>query len=183
LSIKTIGGKKHPECGGLIQVSIPILYRSLFNRRAEISDCRIIKRTYIPFYMNQELKGHLWDFEDITEQKRMEQGIIEGKEEAIKANMAKSEFLSSMSHELRTPLNGILGFSQLMEIQQSLTPQQQMYVQEIIKGGRHLLTLINEVLDLSCIEPEKLVISNNNIQIKTVIDECINLIKPTAESK
>jgi PAS domain S-box-containing protein len=149
----------------------------------KISDGKIIKRTYIPFYMKQELKGHLWTFEDITEQKRMEQGIIEAKEEAIKANMAKSEFLSSMSHELRTPLNGILGFSQLMELQQSLTPQQQMYVQEIIKGGRHLLTLINEVLDLSRIEAGKLVISNNNIHVKTVIDECINLIKPTAEQK
>jgi PAS domain S-box-containing protein len=148
-----------------------------------INDSKIIKRTYIPFYMNQELKGHLWTFEDITEQKRMEQGIIEAKEEAIQANMAKSDFLSSMSHELRTPLNGILGFSQLLELQQSLTSQQQMYVQEIIKGGRHLLTLINEVLDLSRIEAGKFIISNHTIHVKTVIEECINLIKPTAEQK
>jgi PAS domain S-box-containing protein len=148
-----------------------------------ISDSKIIKRTYIPFYMKQELKGHLWIFEDITEQKRMERGIIEAKEEAIQANLAKSEFLSSMSHELRTPLNGILGFSQLLELQQSLTTQQQMYVQEIIRGGRHLLTLINEVLDLSRIEAGKFIISNHTIHVKTVIKECINLIKPTAEQK
>jgi len=142
-----------------------------------------LKRSYFPFYMDGKLKGHLWTFEDITEQKKMENSIIQAKEEAVKANMAKSEFLSKMSHELRTPLNGILGFSHLLELDKSLTEQQQAFVEEILKGGRHLLNLINEILDLSRIETGKIKISNDEVQIDSVICECIALMKPAANKK
>ncbi|MGR9522340.1 histidine kinase dimerization/phospho-acceptor domain-containing protein [Priestia megaterium] len=76
----------------------------------------------------------------------MERVIIQAKEEAEKVNMAKSSFLSKMSHELRTPLNGILGFAQLLEMDESLNEQQRDFVQEILSGGSHLLSLINDIL-------------------------------------
>jgi PAS domain S-box-containing protein len=127
---------------------------------------------------------------DITLQKEQEiklkeshSKILKAKEEADKANMAKSDFLSKMSHELRTPLNGILGFSQLLELDNTLTPQQKLFVDEILKGGRHLLSLINEILDLSRIETGNLKISSDNVNIAKIVDECVNLIGSLAKDK
>ncbi len=144
---------------------------------------RIFKRSYFPFYMDGELKGHIWAIEDINERKAMERGIIETKEEAVKANKAKSEFLARMSHELRTPLNGILGFSQLLELEETLNAKQQQFVREILKGGRHLLTLINDSLDLSAIESGKIKLALDTVKIDEIINECIKLIAPLADKK
>ncbi|WP_108671436.1 PAS domain-containing hybrid sensor histidine kinase/response regulator [Peribacillus acanthi] len=149
----------------------------------ETLDDRTLKQGYFPFYHDNELKGHLWTFEDVTEQKMMDREILFAKEEAIKANLAKSEFLSNMSHELRTPLNGILGFSQLLELDGALTEQQRKFVLEILKGGRHLLDLINEILDLSRIETGKLKINKERVRVKDVINECINLVTPSSREK
>jgi len=86
------------------------------------------------------------------------------KQEAERANRAKSEFLSRMSHELRTPLNAILGFSQVLKMD-GLEPGQEECVQQILKGGRHLLELINEVLDLSRIETGSLALSSEAVNV------------------
>ncbi|MEQ2528361.1 PAS domain S-box protein [Bacillaceae bacterium CLA-AA-H227] len=144
---------------------------------------RILKRIYSPFNIDNEKKHHLWIFEDITTQRKMERGIIEAKEEAEKSNLAKSDFLSKMSHELRTPLNGILGFAQLLELDQTLSSQQQSFNQEILKGGRHLLSLINEILDLARIETGKLKITNDTFKIGNVIDECVRIVEPSVKKK
>lgn len=120
---------------------------------------------------------------DITSRKAMETGIIQAKEEAVRANLAKSEFLSHMSHELRTPLNAILGFSQLLEIKEPLSDQQRIFVQEILKAGRHLLELINEILDLSRIEAGTLKMTFDTIELGTIVEECINLVQSTAAKK
>jgi ribose transport system substrate-binding protein len=120
---------------------------------------------------------------DITERKKMEKAIIEAKEEAVKANMAKSDFLSKMSHELRTPLNGILGFAQLLEMDESLTDQQRDYVREILGGGAHLLNLINDILDLSRIESGKLKVSIEEVDLLTVLNECIHIVQPLSNKK
>ena len=94
-----------------------------------------------------EIKGGVAVVRDITAAKLSEDLLLRAKEEAERANRAKSEFLSRMSHELRTPLNSILGFAQLLALA-DLATHHQNNIQQILKGGYHLLELINEVLDL-----------------------------------
>jgi PAS domain S-box-containing protein len=101
------------------------------------------------------------------------------REEADRANQAKSEFLSRMSHELRTPLNAILGFAQLLEIAQ-LQPRQNQSVAQILKAGNHLLTLINEVLDIARIETGRLSISIEPVALTNVLHEVVDLVGPLA---
>jgi signal transduction histidine kinase/CheY-like chemotaxis protein len=101
---------------------------------------------------------------------------------AEQANQAKSEFLSRMSHELRTPLNAVLGFSQLLEMDE-LTADQQESVGQITKGGRHLLDLINEVLDISHIEAGKLSQSPEAVLVGDLIRETVDLMRPLADDR
>jgi two-component system, sensor histidine kinase and response regulator len=120
--------------------------------------------------------------EDITERKRAEAALHDAKKEADRANKAKSEFLSRMSHELRTPLNAILGFGQLLE-RQNPTPQQRTRVEHIMSAGRHLLDLINEVLDISRIEAGHLQLSVEAVFIAEVLEEGLALIRPLAADR
>ena len=101
------------------------------------------------------------------------------------ANEAKSEFLSSMSHELRTPLNAILGFGQILEMddENRLSKDQKESAHMILRGGQHLLDLINEVLDLSKIESGNFSLSMEPVQPGEVLGECLTLIGPMAKSE
>ena len=120
---------------------------------------------------------------DITEVKRAEERVIQAKEQAEKANRAKSEFLSSMSHELRTPLNAILGYTQLFEYDGNLKPQQIDNVREIRRAGEHLLQLINDVLDLAKIESGNMTVSLEPVLVSRLITECFTLVQPQADAK
>ena len=103
---------------------------------------------------------------------------------AEKANLAKSDFLSSMSHELRTPLNAILGFAQLMDAASSPpTAAQKGSIGQIIKAGWYLLELINEILDLSLIESGKLTLSIEPVSLSEVMHECQTMIEPQAQKR
>src|SRR5206468_7679851 len=94
---------------------------------------------------------------------------------------AKSDFLSRMSHELRTPLNGIIGFAQLLELD-AHGPMERESVEHILKGGRHLLTLIDEVLDIARIEAGKLSISPEPVLVGDVARVALDLVRPQATS-
>ena len=120
--------------------------------------------------------------EDITERKLVEEALREAKKEADRANHAKSEFLSRMSHELRTPLNAILGFGQLLERQNPTKPQRAR-VEHIMSAGRHLLKLINEVLDLSRIEAGHLHLSVEPVAVAEVLEEALDLMRPLAAQR
>ncbi|WP_236635388.1 ATP-binding protein [Rhodoferax sp. TS-BS-61-7] len=103
---------------------------------------------------------------------------------ADKANLAKSDFLSSMSHELRSPLNAILGFAQLMESETPApTPAQQANIDQILRAGWYLLELINEILDLALIESGKLSMSMEPISLPDVLRDCQTMIEPQAHKR
>ncbi|MDX1931802.1 MAG: ATP-binding protein [Capsulimonadales bacterium] len=102
--------------------------------------------------------------------------------EAETANQAKSEFLSRMSHELRTPLNAILGFGQILQ-RQTLTPLQQESVDYILSGGRHLLDLINEILDISRVDAGRIGLATEPIVLLPLITEAWEMVRPQAEKR
>jgi signal transduction histidine kinase len=117
--------------------------------------------------------------EDITDRRMADAQIREAKELAERANRAKDEFLSRMSHELRTPLNAVLGFAQILEMEDP-TPDQRESVRQILAAGRHLLGLIDEVLDASRIATGRLSLSSEPVSVTDALTEAADLIRPLA---
>ncbi|NQV57729.1 MAG: PAS domain S-box protein [Rhodospirillales bacterium] len=119
---------------------------------------------------------------DITEQRKAEAELEQAKDTAQRASRVKSEFLSSVSHELRTPMNAIMGFGQLLESDrmQPLTEKQEKYTNHILRGGEHLLQLIDQVLQLSEVEAGRVSLSIENVDPDDVIDECMTMVMQRA---
>ncbi len=137
---------------------------------------------------DRNLQGVFAAARDITERRLLDRALQEtnfaleaAKSAAEKANLAKSDFLSSMSHELRSPLNAILGFSQLMEAGPPLpTLAQKESIDQILQAGWYLLELINEILDLSLVESGKLSLSAEAMSLSEVLSDCQAMIEPQA---
>jgi len=131
-----------------------------------------------------DIIGYLLIGSDNSVRKRVESELNEAMAAAEKANLAKTDFLSSMSHELRTPLNAILGFAQLMETgAPTPTPGQKRNLDQILKAGWYLLELINEILDLALIESGTVILSREPVSLVEVMLECRAMIEPQAHKR
>ncbi|HWV98600.1 MAG TPA: PAS domain S-box protein, partial [Candidatus Acidoferrum sp.] len=160
--------------------------------RARDAKETVVSYNATTFYdRDRKLQGVFAAARDVTELKRFEQTLqqknveLEGaKSAAEKANLAKSDFLSSMSHELRSPLNAILGFAQLMDTASPVpAPAQKESIDQILKAGWHLLNLINEILDLARVESGKLSLSLEPTALDDVLRECQAMIEPQAQKQ
>ncbi len=121
--------------------------------------------------------------QEVRDRRQAQQELLKSKEAAETANRAKSDFLANMSHELRTPLNGILGYAQVLSHATQWGTQEQQGVEIIYQCGNHLLTLINDVLDLAKIEAQKLKLQPEPVYLATLVDEVTNICRIQAEEK
>ena len=133
--------------------------------------------------LNEELEQRVHERTLQLEQANSE--LAMAMEEAKSANQAKSAFLSSMSHELRTPLNAILGFAQILTSEKlpSTLVQKREFANHILKSGRHLLTLINEILDLAKIESGAVALSLEPVALNEILQECESMVAPLAGNR
>jgi PAS domain S-box-containing protein len=146
-----------------------------------------------PLVEEEQVTGVVITFNDITVRKATEAALQQAKEAAEQANLAKSQFLANMSHELRTPLNAIIGYSEiLMEeareeaIEAELSPDEMDSITDLNKihdAGKHLLGLINDVLDISKIEAGKMDIYNETFSINEMLEEVLSTVQPLIGKK
>src|SRR6202171_680992 len=158
----------------------------LFVRNPKIPDGIWINVTATPLTDEGAVRrGGVAVFRDITQNKQAEQLLVQAKDEAERASKFKDQFLSTMSHELRTPLNAVLGFSDLLADERygPLNDRQRRYVNHIHTGGKHLLKLISDILDLSKIEAGRMELAREHVAVAPAFAEVISGLYPLAEKK
>ena len=154
--------------------------------RTKNKGARILHARKIPLFDSAGTPQFLLGIsEDITEIKQARQALIQAKEDAERSNKFKDQFLSTMSHELRTPLNAVVGFSELLTDEQygPLNDRQHRYVNHIRTGGKHLLTLINDILDLSKIEAGRLQLTIGTVPVSLWFAEVVDSLQSLATKK
>ncbi len=152
---------------------------------------RLLDRDGTPIWVETYAANVNWDgktaslswISDISRRKAMEEETLRSKEAAEFANRTKTQFLANMSHELRTPLNAILGFSEVIEREMfgPVAAKYQGYATDIHRSGRHLLALVNDVLDLSKLEAGKLELHESEFALSDLVEECLTLVRAKAE--
>lgn len=185
--------KKHPNWAAYRELIKKVGLRACWSEPVFSSSGNVLGTFSIYYPMVREpededlkITSELAQFVSIVlERGKAQQALVDAKEVAETANQAKSQFLSSMSHELRTPMNAIMGFGQLLAIEadSELTESQQENVDEIIKASKHLLSIINEVLDLAKIEAGRIDLSIETVIVGEVVLEATKLIAPLAQKR
>jgi PAS domain S-box-containing protein len=158
----------------------------VFIRNAKVPDGRLLSITGRPLRGEDgDLRGGVVVLHDITLQKLARKELIRAKEEAERASRFKDQFLSTMSHELRTPLNAVLGFSDLLSDERygELNDRQRRYVSHIHTGGKHLLKLIGDILDLSKIEAGRMELTYEDVAVESAFSEVLSALHPLADRK
>jgi signal transduction histidine kinase/ActR/RegA family two-component response regulator len=157
------------------------LERSLWENSVEVSERRAAQQEVMQ--LNADLERRVGERTAQLEQSNRELAVAS--DAAERANRAKSEFISSMSHELRTPLNAILGFGQLLSSDAYALPptKQKEFSRLIVSAGNHLLTLINEILDLARIESAHVTLSLEPVALAELLTECRTLVEPAAAQR
>ena len=187
LNLVNKDGSSHSQNYSLYQVFKDGQAQSKYEELFWTKDGSALLAEYIctPIYEEEKIVGAVVTFRDILRRKRVEEALVQAKEEAERANRAKSDFLSRMSHELRTPLNSILGFAQILEMDKidRLTSRQKPWVSQVRKAGDHLLELINEILDLARIESGKMAVSMENVDVVPLMKEVLVLIMPMSKER
>jgi len=153
---------------------------------------RLMHRNGTPVWVETHAANVNWNgqpaslswISDISSRKHMEAETLRSKEAAEYANRTKTQFLANMSHELRTPLNAILGFSEVIERQMfgPIAAKYLDYARDINSSGRHLLALVNDVLDLSKLEAGKLELRESEFSLPELVEECLTLVRARAEA-
>ncbi len=179
---KTIQEISSPEIHQLIE---PFHHDTLSGKQTEVElplNGSIYKVHHVPIEdENGNVMVGMVMTQNITQQKKTESHLQKAKESAEIANRAKSEFLANMSHELRTPLSGILGYAQLLQRDDVLTEQQQSDIDIIYRCGKHLLTLINDILDQAKIEAGKIELMLDEVKLHPFLSDIIDLFRMRAE--
>lgn len=151
--------------------------------RPETDDIICIWGNAVPlFNYKEEIDQVIVCFTDITELKKTQEELIRVKEDADKANQAKSLFVANMSHEIRTPLNSIIGFSEILR-KKTTDSQNRHYIELICESGKALLSLINDILDISKIESGKMELKFSNVSVYTMVSELITIFSPKIKQK
>ncbi len=169
----------------IVGVVLALLYGVLFLvvRRAD----RILHSQYQSILGKEAVEANNRQLKrEIAERKRVEAELLAATKRAEVANRAKSEFLANMSHELRTPLNAIIGFSEVMagEMLGPLGgPKYLQYANDIDKSGKHLLAIINDILDLTKVEADKYELSEEDMDLSVVTESCLDLVRDWARTE
>jgi signal transduction histidine kinase len=163
---------------GVLANAFNAMADSLAEARANLEN-KVRERTFQLENANEALQNQ--SSELLTQKQELQKKNLE----VVHANQMKSEFLANMSHELRTPLNSIIGFSELLvdEARNDLKPHQLDYLEDILASGRHLLMVINDILDLAKIEAGKLTLALTPLRVNEVLNDVCDLVKPSALKK
>lgn len=172
----------------VMDTGIPLLNYEETQRQLDTTE-KVMMVSKVPFYDEdiQEIKGLIGIFTDITEQKRHEAELKQAKEAAEEANRVKSQFLAIVSHELRTPLTGIIGIANILKEQavanKKASPAQKELLDNLLYSGDHLLSIINDILDFTKLEEEKLELSHARINLHELIEGIIAMLQHLAQQK
>jgi signal transduction histidine kinase/CheY-like chemotaxis protein len=170
----------HTDKGIKSMAVIPVFVLGEFWGFVSFYDCGIYRQwTETEFSI---LKSFAVTLGSAIERNQMETQLIESKEKAEAASIAKSEFMANMSHELRTPMNGIIGFSELV-LTTEMNKTQREYLGNVNKSAYNLLNIINDILDFSKIESGKLIIDNTTFRLNEVMEETVDMLAIKAQEK